>query len=611
VKVLFFSSKNYRIILLSLINAIFYLVCQLRKLMKRLVLCPLLIPLLSNLSSSEFVEKNCWEKCLKQNDLLPRNDFFPNDIRATNKCAFGIKDGDIWKIELEKMIPNIINSNSDELNNDNSDKSKNINLDEIFDQLHINLQNSYMNTIKELFEEVILSEYIYDSDDPVQGFTKWRIINNDSGVIELQIREKNNVNNIICTRVERFKMDCKGLHGIKLLSDNNDNDIIILAKYGLLIYHFNENDKSISLDYFYKEYLHNIDALPHYRKKVFSKPTLPLPNYESFECNDEWVLNVKNNKESLLKYGVELLSFAIKKYKLELMDEIYKKCLGYFKQDFSNKMFLSIITSTMPLLNEYYPEYILRYSSETIMIIDSPSYSIEYQNNNLHLFSFQYPQTVNITRSITWFKYNLFMDRLYEIHTILFIILIFIQSLVVLLILPILYILSEFNLIDNFTTHELFSKVYFKVTGIFSKSKETPTTIFMNPYVKFVNYPKDYDRLSDFFKPQPSPFVETINRDIYKTWNGESLINFKWDKYGKYYYAIIWIVFMAFLGCFTVAATVPHIDDDVRSQLLITSIILGFIHLIFEVRQFIYNPIKWVNDFWNIFGIYYIHFQYP
>jgi hypothetical protein len=51
----------------------------------------------------------------------------------------------------------------------------------------------------------------------------------------------------------------------------------------------------------------------------------------------------------------------------------------------------------MPLLNDYYPEYILRYSLETAMIIDSSSYSIEYQNNNLHLFSFQYPQMVNLT----------------------------------------------------------------------------------------------------------------------------------------------------------------------------------------------------------------------
>ncbi|PKY60749.1 hypothetical protein RhiirA4_484823 [Rhizophagus irregularis] len=109
----------------------------------------------------------------------------------------------------------------------------------------------------------------------------------------------------------------------------------------------------------------------------------------------------------------------------------------------------------------------------------------------------------------------------------------------------------------------------------------------------------------ELYKPQPSPFVKTINRDIYKTWNGESLINFKWNTYGKYFYALIWIGFIALLGCFTAAATIPqqYIDEDVRKQLLITTIILGFIHLSFEVRQFIYDARKWIRDIWNIFDV--------
>ncbi|EXX68955.1 hypothetical protein RirG_100340 [Rhizophagus irregularis DAOM 197198w] len=126
----------------------------------------------------------------------------------------------------------------------------------------------------------------------------------------------------------------------------------------------------------------------------------------------------------------------------------------------------------------------------------------------------------------------------------------------------------------------------------------------MNPYIKFVNYPQKYNWFKELIKPQYSPFVETINKDIYKTWNGETLIDFKWNNYGKYYYALIWIVYMAFLGCFTAAATIPqqYIDEDTQNQLLIASIILGFIHLSFEIRQFIYNPIRWFRNFWNIFG---------
>ncbi|GBC33617.2 hypothetical protein GLOIN_2v1871629 [Rhizophagus irregularis DAOM 181602=DAOM 197198] len=155
----------------------------------------------------------------------------------------------------------------------------------------------------------------------------------------------------------------------------NDSDIIILTEIGLLIYHFNENKKSISLNYFYYMNLCNKEVLSNYYKDVFLKSNLPLPNYDSFKLCDGWVSNIKDNKEFLSKYGVELLLFAIKEHKVELIDEVYKKCINYFKEDLkNNKIFLSIITSIMSLLNKYYPEYILKYSIETIMIIDSPFY---------------------------------------------------------------------------------------------------------------------------------------------------------------------------------------------------------------------------------------------
>src|ERR1041384_7609710 len=89
--------------------------------------------------------------------------------------------------------------------------------------------------------------------------------------------------------------------------------------------------------------------LPYY-KKAFSKDILPLPKDDSFK-SDEWISYVKSNKESFLKYGVELLTFAIKEHNLQLIDNIYKQCISYFKEDLeNNRMFLSIITSTMPLL---------------------------------------------------------------------------------------------------------------------------------------------------------------------------------------------------------------------------------------------------------------------
>ncbi|UZO26924.1 uncharacterized protein OCT59_019135 [Rhizophagus irregularis] len=205
-------------------------------------------------------------------------------------------------------------------------------------------------------------------------------------------------------------------------------------------------------------------------QKIFPKFFLPLPHYGMVQF-DKWVSDAKNNKLSLLKYGVELLTIAIKEHKLELIDDIYKKCMTYFKEDLMhNKSFLSIITSTMPLLDKYYPEYILRYSPETNMIIDSSSYSIEHQNKNLHLCSFfQYPQIANLSQSLLWTKYHYKFYSDYheddEYRDLLYYIINVIQALIILLTLPLyfvtFYILSKYNFINNIYIRDVFSVVYF------------------------------------------------------------------------------------------------------------------------------------------------------
>ncbi|PKY50974.1 hypothetical protein RhiirA4_467762 [Rhizophagus irregularis] len=558
-------------------------VTQLRNLIKypalRSRLFPLLCLLFSNKICSGFWDSvKGWKKCLghsKQNDkLLTKCDI---SVRATNKLAFVIQDGDIWKVDLEKMILYI---NSLPINN--SDEIINKEMDKTYNHLNIFLlisYNSYMDTI------------------------------NYKG-IKLQVIKKNNINNrwdLICTRDEKFKVD----YGIEPFEMNlfNDNEIIILTNVGLLIYHFNENDKTISLNYYYYMKFNKINHsrdlrdLRDYRKE-FSKSTLPLPKYNSFAICDGWASVIKNNKEYLLKYGIELLNSAIKERDLELVDQIYKICLNHFEKDFRNKMFLSIITSTMPLLNEYYPEYIEKFSLETTMIIDSPSYSIEHQSSNLHLFSFQYPHMVNLSRSILWFKYNELMSSLLENHERISLILNSFQFLIILLTFPIyfitFYILSYFNFIDDLITYGLFSEFYFKIVSFSSNYKRIPTITFINPYIKFVNYSKHYNWFTELILPKPSPFVETINRDIYRTWSGEAILNFKWNKYGKYYHLAIWFGYIILLICFNIAAKISQEHVDIQRKLLITSITLGSMYLILEIRQFIYDPTKWIQDIGNI-----------
>ncbi|RGB26448.1 hypothetical protein C1646_770412 [Rhizophagus diaphanus] len=472
-----------------------------------------------------------------------------------------------------------------------------------------------MDTVAALFEKAI-NDKKKKLIVSIENLIKWEIYS-DYNNIKLEVfKEINTEWKLIDKKIENFPYSSYG-NDLIASSLTNNNDIVILTTFGILIYTFSEINKSISLNYFYFMSYRN-KSLSDY-KEIFSKSTLPLPNYDSFKLRG-WVSDVINNKLSLLKYGVEFLTFAIKEHKLELIDDIYKKCMTYFKEDpMNNKSFLRIITSAMPLLNKYYPEYILKYSSETNMIIDSSVYSIKHQNKNLHLYSsFQYPQIANLSKSLLWTKYYSKLYRFYNKSNLLIFILLIIyyaiQALIVLLTLPLylatFYILSKYNFINSIYASDVFSFAYLLANKIFRFFLQkfittTPTITFIIPYINFVNYSKDYNGLIEFIRPQPSPFSKAVNRNIYKTWNGEALINFKWNAYGIYYYTIIWILFMALLGCFTAAATIPqqYINDEVRHQLFIASIILGIIHLIFEIRRFSYNFTKWVYNLWNILDI--------
>ncbi|GBB98777.1 hypothetical protein RclHR1_03320003 [Rhizophagus clarus] len=567
----------------------------------------LLYPLLIN-------SKQYWkEHILKDKGQLSEHQLrsFLNNVQ-TSKYVLGILDGNIWKFKLNEILAgmNLPYENSNEiienwyLYDDFND------FKEIFSACHhlnIHLLSLNMEDVSAVFQIAKHGQRI----ELNHNLTKWKIYCESNLNIKLEVFKKINANiswdkcdecDLACTRVEKLNQS-DNVHRVILLINIkflDGNNIVLLTTVGLFIYHLNENDKSISLNYYY-----HMDIQSTNYKKIFLGSTLPLPNYKSFKLCDGWVSDIKNNKHSLLKYGVALLTFGIKEHKLDLVEDIYKECMFHFEEDLENNMiFLSIITSIMRLLNEFYPEYTSRYSLDTIMITDS-FYSIEYKNINLHLHSFfQYPHITDLTWS---YKCKKLMNHIYikRIHRIL--------KIIRLLLFPIIFIIRiVINKFRPIYFHFInFINNIFENIKIIKHTKTIPIITFMNPYIKFVTYPQNYNWFLELIMPQSSPFVKIISKDIYETWNGETLINFKWNKYGKYYYTIIWFGFIVLLGCFTAAATIPqeYIDDNIQKQLLIASIILGFIHLSFKVRQFIYNPIKWVNNFWNIFDL--IAFLFP
>ncbi|PKY60008.1 hypothetical protein RhiirA4_483241, partial [Rhizophagus irregularis] len=239
--------------------------------------------------------------------------------------------GSVWKSKFkEKMTEtNFSSKNSDELNKENNkiiecdddDKIK-----ETYENINI---HSFMDTVSTLFQKVISDYYskkiTNDSDSKKKStgnLIKWDICVGDSKIdLAVSTISNHNTEGNLIKRTDNYYCPYKYPRSDGLYNDHeiiasslfNNNDIVILTTFGILIYTFSENNKSISLNYFYFmkfDYYGNYIQL---NKRIFSESTLPLPNYDSFKL-DGWVSDAKSNKSSLLKYGVELLTFAIKEH---------------------------------------------------------------------------------------------------------------------------------------------------------------------------------------------------------------------------------------------------------------------------------------------------------
>ncbi|PKC55015.1 hypothetical protein RhiirA1_476313, partial [Rhizophagus irregularis] len=407
----------------------------------------------------------CWFSKYKNKD----NKTLPTDKQT--KFVFGILNERVWKSKFNENM-----SETKVVECDDDDKKT-------YNHLNVHSFNPYMDTVSTLFQNATTNDDNIVKSSTILTRIKWDV-HVDDDKIKLEVSKKiNTVWEPISTRIENHPYKLYySFHKLIASSLFNNNVIVILTTFGILIYTFSENNKSISLNYFYFMHLNYyysdnkkyMKILQH-NTKIFSKSTLPLPNYDSFKLNG-WVSDIIINKSSLLKYGVELLPFAIKEHKLELIDDIYKK-----------------------------------YSS---------FYSIKQQNKNFHLYSFsQSPQVANLSKSLLWTKYYCKLFEFYYktkyTNLLIFILLIIyyaIQTLIILLTLPLYlatyYILSKYNIINDIYILDAFSFIYsyteLTIFKIFKKYiTTTPIITFMIPYINFVSYSKDYNWFLELIRPQP------------------------------------------------------------------------------------------------------------
>ncbi|KAF0541200.1 transient receptor potential cation channel subfamily a member 1-like [Gigaspora margarita] len=294
------------------------------------------------------------------------------------------------------------------------------------------------------------------------------------------------------------------------------------------------------------------------------------------DCNcrlEKFVFEKINLNEDLFKDWVpgRILPFSNDK-RIRLLG---KSCIDKFVKEnnflISKISLLSIIFENFNELSENHPAFM---------------------TSALSLIGFVVPSTIVIPNSISLHlsKYG----RYYHLYSTSFI--------------DVLNSILRDRWISFQNSHPLFrDKIVKPIVDFYSISHNS--IILAIPLPNLVSYPKKCDFWGELLKPSFNPFtfsykLETINEEFYRYLNGEALIKFKWNTYGRKYYLTIWAIYTTFLLSFTIAVTYYKIISQTSLFILLNiTIYLGFLHLLFELRQFIFSPPTYISSVWNLFDL--------
>ncbi|KAF0524645.1 hypothetical protein F8M41_015097 [Gigaspora margarita] len=168
--------------------------------------------------------------------------------------------------------------------------------------------------------------------------------------------------------------------------------------------------------------------------------------------------------------------------------------------------------------------------------------------------------------------------------------------------------LSKMSYFDVLTSNLWIHYIGFfqKYKKYFHQSSFHNSIILAIPLPNFISYPKEYNFWKDLLLPSLCPFsatkkFEMVDEELYKSLNGEALLEFKWNTYGWKYYFAIWAIYTIFLGSFIIVSTLSdNISWFYQKIFLYVVIILGFWHLFIELCQlFIYTPASYLTSSWN------------
>ncbi|KAF0541193.1 transient receptor potential cation channel subfamily a member 1-like [Gigaspora margarita] len=437
----------------------------------------------------------------------------------------------------------------------------------------------------------------YNNNNEFEGkFLKWSLELNDKSVKLIVNKLKTSI-----------KKQLDILPSLKGIDENNyifhcevleNDDFVTITHIGIFIwtnklkgikmhYYWNDCDDSLENFVFEKEKLKKLS------EKWTSRRILPASSYETIlknlhlkfgenELFHEFLLSNIEDEFYLTCYGKDLMKTLIEQKDDKWIRNLGTGCINKCLQEntihlISKIPLLSIIFENFDELSEDHPAFMASALSLIGFVI--PSAFVNPTSTSSHLS-----------------KYG----RYYHLYKTSFI------DLLISILRDRWIIFQEsFQIFKE--KHPFFNSIVKRVIEFYNVSHST--TVLAIPLPNFVSYPKEYKPWKELLLPKPNPFthsnkVEVINEEFYRYLNGEALLKFKWNTYGRKYYLLIWAIYTIFLCSFVIAASFyKNISQTILSILLYTTICLGIWHLFFELRQFIFSPLDYLASAWNFFDL--------
>ncbi|PKC63009.1 hypothetical protein RhiirA1_443607 [Rhizophagus irregularis] len=281
----------------------------------------------------------------------------------------------------------------------------------------------------------------------------------------------------------------------------------------------------------------------------------------------EMIISYINKISTFTLYASNILLAAIKSYRGDIVDLVIEKCIDHYIKNPVNVNIFKIITDSLSKIQNFNPYYAKKFLDCTSLIrVSQKDKCQDIQDiylSNIHPFTHYFDLHIYTSNSFSNFYLSL-SNYLYDLH-------------------------------KHYSKNSLYKYLY----NYYKGPKQSVIKLYI-PLPQFTIYTTKYNWLKEIiFGPKRNGFLKMTISDFYSDWNGEALINFKWNKFGRRYYFGIWILYTIFLLSFILATN----GLSNQKVFIAITIILGCHQLSVEIRQFLWYKIKYFYDPWNLFDL--------